>query len=147
MQEAEHTQNLEDMYPFFGCAMTFSCECSQRLKFHADDRHRGTRVINANTWLTSSLTGTFSFCVHKSIFFARAPSQKVQPAAAGRQGDKAESYHGRVGPPRQHGDHSGQQPDAEGLELHHRQPRPCPHGNGITNTLRMNIALSHHFSQ
>lgn len=55
--------------------------------------------------------------------------QEVQSPSAGRQGDKAESYHGSVGPPWQHGDHSSQQSDAEGVELHHRKPCPRPHGN------------------
>ncbi len=54
--------------------------------------------------------------------------QEVQPSPAGRQGDQAEGHHGSVGSPRQHGDHSGQQPDAEGVELHHRQPCPRSHG-------------------
>lgn len=73
------------------------------------------------------------FCVNSAgpnmtSVYQRLSLQEVQPSSAGRQGDKAEGYHGSMGPPWRHGHHSGQQSDAEGVELHHRQPRPRPHG-------------------
>lgn len=59
---------------------------------------------------------------------AHCTFQKVQPTTAGRQSDQAEGYYGSMGSSWQHRDHSSQQPDAEGVELHHRESRPCPDG-------------------
>lgn len=64
------------------------------------------------------------------------PHQEVQPTSARRQGDQAEGYHGSMGSPWRHSDHSGQQSDAEGVELHHRKPRPRPHGALVMKRMR-----------
>lgn len=61
-----------------------------------------------------------------NLFFF--PYQEVQSSSLGGQSDQTQGHHGGLESPWQHGHHSSQQPDTEGVELVHRQPHPHPHG-------------------